>query len=195
VDRHRRGVDVHSERIPNRPKEHLFHFQYKYAIIFHWKFVGRKRSIARRTASDYFLSPSPIFYREAILQQSEASYTPQCDSAHTPEHEVLDTRPTVNFFPQSGGGIRTVIPERLPAHESVFAMTVFKCLGFEFNPILLMLSQCCRGNCVVLGFSECEKQAEVCVQGELPAAGKRNCTVRRSGLIDALSGKRQKPAA
>ena len=69
------------------------------------QFVGRKRSFAsreyrsgtpgsiirsangsnaRRAASDYFFSSPSIFYREAILQQCEASYTPRCDSEHTP---------------------------------------------------------------------------------------------------------------
>mgnify|MGYP001809692818 CR=1 FL=1 len=48
-------------------------------------------SIMRRAASDYFLSQPPSFFREAILQQCEASYTPRCNSEHTPEHEVLDT--------------------------------------------------------------------------------------------------------
>ncbi|KUL30157.1 hypothetical protein [Chlorobium limicola] len=54
---------------------------------------------------------------------------------------MLDIRPTVNFFQQSGRGISAAIPERLPAHESVFAMTVPRSQGFEFNPILLMLLQ------------------------------------------------------
>ena len=59
--------------------------------------MGRKRDIAsrmgvsRRAASDYFLSPPPIFYREAILQQCEASYTPRCDSEQTPVRPANDT--------------------------------------------------------------------------------------------------------
>ncbi len=44
---------------------------------------------------------SPIFYREAILQHCEASYTPRCDSEHTPvrPRTILLFPPTIPIFP------------------------------------------------------------------------------------------------
>ncbi len=43
------------------------------------------------------------------------------------------------FFPAENGGIRKVIPSRLPAHETVYAMTVHKSQGSEFLRVLFIL--------------------------------------------------------
>lgn len=43
------------------------------------------------------------------------------------------------YFPQSEGGIRTVALSRLPPVEPVFAMTVHKSQGSEFDEVLLVL--------------------------------------------------------
>ena len=43
------------------------------------------------------------------------------------------------FFPSPDGGFRKFPPLRLPEHETVFAMTVHKSQGSEFDEILLVL--------------------------------------------------------
>jgi len=43
------------------------------------------------------------------------------------------------FFPADDGGIRKIPPARLPAHETVYAMTVHKSQGSEFGRILVLL--------------------------------------------------------
>ncbi len=43
------------------------------------------------------------------------------------------------FFPSPEGGLRRVSPLRLPDHETVFAMTIHKSQGSEFNRILMLL--------------------------------------------------------
>jgi exodeoxyribonuclease V alpha subunit len=43
------------------------------------------------------------------------------------------------FFPDAGGGVRRFSPYRLPEHETVFAMTVHKSQGSEFDHVLLVL--------------------------------------------------------
>lgn len=43
------------------------------------------------------------------------------------------------FFPAEDGGIRKIPPARLPAHETVYAMTVHKSQGSEFGRVLLLL--------------------------------------------------------
>jgi exodeoxyribonuclease V alpha subunit len=43
------------------------------------------------------------------------------------------------FFPSSDGGIRKFPPLRLPDHETVYAMTVHKSQGSEFNQVLFIL--------------------------------------------------------
>ncbi len=45
------------------------------------------------------------------------------------------------FFPDSGGGFRKVSPARLPMHQTVYAMTVHKSQGSEFERILLVLPE------------------------------------------------------
>jgi exodeoxyribonuclease V alpha subunit len=43
------------------------------------------------------------------------------------------------FFPSSDGRIRKFPPLRLPEHETVFAMTVHKSQGSEFDQVLFIL--------------------------------------------------------
>lgn len=42
-------------------------------------------------------------------------------------------------FIEAGGGIQWLTPEQLPAHETVYAMTVHKSQGTEFNKVVLVL--------------------------------------------------------
>ncbi|NRA22638.1 MAG: exodeoxyribonuclease V subunit alpha [Oceanospirillaceae bacterium] len=42
---------------------------------------------------------------------------------------------------EQGGELRALLPSRLPAHETVFAMTVHKSQGSEFNHVMLVLAQ------------------------------------------------------
>ena len=44
------------------------------------------------------------------------------------------------FFQQSDGEIKTVLPSRVPAHETAFAMTIHKSQGSEFDECLCVLS-------------------------------------------------------
>lgn len=44
------------------------------------------------------------------------------------------------FFKGTDGQIRKIFPHRLPQHETVYAMTVHKSQGSEFNEVLLVLS-------------------------------------------------------
>lgn len=45
------------------------------------------------------------------------------------------------FFPNPGGGFRKIAPARLPVHQTVYAMTVHKSQGSEFERILLVLPE------------------------------------------------------
>lgn len=53
-----------------------------------------------------------------------------------PDSETHDLRV---FFPVSDGGFKKFHPVRLPEHETVFAMTVHKSQGSEFDEVLLVL--------------------------------------------------------
>ncbi len=50
-----------------------------------------------------------------------------------------ETRGLRVFFPASDGGFKKFHPVRLPEHETVFAMTVHKSQGSEFDEVLLVL--------------------------------------------------------
>ena len=54
------------------------------------------------------------------------------DASHGPAPRV--------WFPSKDGAFRNLPVSRLPAHETVFAMTVHKSQGSEFNTVLVMLS-------------------------------------------------------
>jgi len=43
------------------------------------------------------------------------------------------------FFPDSQQGCKSLVPEQLPAHETVYAMTVHKSQGTEFDLVVLVL--------------------------------------------------------
>ncbi|RKZ79079.1 MAG: exodeoxyribonuclease V subunit alpha [Candidatus Parabeggiatoa sp. nov. 3] len=45
------------------------------------------------------------------------------------------------YFPATEGGIRTFWPERLPEHETVYAMTIHKSQGSEFENVFMLLPE------------------------------------------------------
>ncbi len=45
------------------------------------------------------------------------------------------------FFPMADGEIRSFLPTRLPAHEMVYAMTIHKSQGSEFDKVFMLLPQ------------------------------------------------------
>ncbi|MCV2885205.1 exodeoxyribonuclease V subunit alpha [Aestuariibacter sp. AA17] len=49
------------------------------------------------------------------------------------------------YFPDGKGGVRGILPGRLPAHETTFAMTVHKSQGSEFQRVLLCLPNAKQG--------------------------------------------------
>jgi|GEM_PF-5909958 len=73
-------------------------------------------------------SSPPLFYREAILQQCEASYTPRCDSKHTPVRPANDTPhlqlPTTGYW-------LPATEYRLPANRPRPVLTAFFLPLFE----------------------------------------------------------------
>ena len=55
-----------------------------------------------------------------------------------PDPDTLDDKLHV-YFPDAAGGFRRFLPHRLPEHETVFAMTVHKSQGSEFDHVILIL--------------------------------------------------------
>jgi exodeoxyribonuclease V alpha subunit len=94
------------------------------------------------------------------------------------------------FFQSPGGVLRPVHPARLPEHETVFAMTVHKSQGSEFEGILLILPPGERvgltRELLYTAMTRAKKRVEIWSEenGFIEAAKRK--VERSSGLRDAL---------
>ncbi|BEH10484.1 MULTISPECIES: exodeoxyribonuclease V subunit alpha [Geobacter] len=95
-------------------------------------------------------------------------------------------------FPAPGGGVRRLSPARLPAHETVFAMTVHKSQGSEFDRILLVLppfdSPVLTRELVYTGLTRARTGAVIWADEEILRSAAARRSERRSGLREALWG-------
>jgi exodeoxyribonuclease V alpha subunit len=94
------------------------------------------------------------------------------------------------FFRDAGGNIRRFPPVMLPEHETVFAMTVHKSQGSEFESILLILpdydSPLLTRELLYTGITRAKKHVEVWGSEGIFRAAVSRRIVRTSGLYDAL---------
>lgn len=97
------------------------------------------------------------------------------------------------FFTTADGSLRSVLPLRLPQHETAFAMTVHKSQGSEFDRVLLLLpdrqSDVLTRELVYTALTRAKSALVICGPADVfvTAIGKR--MVRKSGLREALWGK------
>jgi exodeoxyribonuclease V alpha subunit len=94
------------------------------------------------------------------------------------------------FFPSPDGGVRKISPVRLPSHETVYAMTVHKSQGSEFERILLLLpghdSELLSRELIYTGITRARTRVAIWgTEGIFTAAVARKIN-RSSGLRDAL---------
>ncbi len=105
-----------------------------------------------------------------------------------PDPELAGT-PRV-YFPTADGGVRKVSPVRLPAHETVYAMTVHKSQGSEFERVLLLLpdrdSELLSRELLYTGITRARSEVEVWGVKEIFATAVARRIERKSGLSDAL---------
>jgi exodeoxyribonuclease V alpha subunit len=96
------------------------------------------------------------------------------------------------WFPSPDGGVRSLLPARLPAHETVFAMTVHKSQGSEFGSILLVLpdrdSPVLTRELLYTGLTRAREHAELWFNEAIFRAAVLRRVERHSGLRDALVG-------
>ena len=96
------------------------------------------------------------------------------------------------FFPGSEGRFRAFHPLRLPDHETVYAMTIHKSQGSEFDHVLLVLpdrdAPVLTRELIYTGITRAKKKASL--WGSLPVlrTAVSRCTKRLSGLSEALWG-------
>ena len=94
------------------------------------------------------------------------------------------------FFPDLDGGLRSIPVERLPLHETAFAMTIHKSQGSEFDQILMLLppgdSNLITRELIYTGITRGKTFVEIWANEVAFCAGVRKKTERHSGLRDVL---------
>lgn len=107
-----------------------------------------------------------------------------------PDHETADR--LLVFFPDLAGGFRKLHPLRLPPHETVFALTVHKSQGSEFDSVLLILpdsySPVLARELIYTAVTRARKNVEIWSGQELLKAAVAAQAHRHSGLRDAIWG-------
>jgi exodeoxyribonuclease V alpha subunit len=99
---------------------------------------------------------------------------------------------TAVFFPEAGGGMRRVGALRLPEHETVFAMTVHKSQGSEFDRVLLLLpdadARVLTRELVYTGLTRAIRRVDLRADPRILQTAVGRPIRRTSGLRDALWG-------
>jgi exodeoxyribonuclease V alpha subunit len=96
------------------------------------------------------------------------------------------------FFQTPDGNLRKIHPLRLPEHETVYAMTVHKSQGAEFDQVVLMLtdrdSPVLARELVYTGLTRAKEKVEIWGEEAVFDMSVARRTERMSGLRDALWG-------
>ena len=101
-----------------------------------------------------------------------------------------DGAPPLVHFPDETGAIRAIARERLPGHETVYAMTVHKSQGSEFEHVLLVLpdreSPVLTRELLYTGLTRARKSVRIFGDESVLRTAVETQAQRLSGLTDAL---------
>ncbi|NVN92537.1 MAG: exodeoxyribonuclease V subunit alpha [Desulfuromonadales bacterium] len=93
-------------------------------------------------------------------------------------------------FPTPEGDVRTVSPLRLPAHETVYAMTIHKSQGSEFERLLMLLPahdvDVVTRELIYTGITRARSRVEIWGRDDLFVTAVARKIERKSGLSEAL---------
>jgi len=96
------------------------------------------------------------------------------------------------FFREEHGILRNIAPSLLPGHETVFAMTVHKSQGSEFNRVLLIMpdrdSPLLTRELLYTAITRARKNVEIWGSKTIFVSGVNRRIKRTSGLTEALWG-------
>ena len=94
------------------------------------------------------------------------------------------------FFSGPDGGLRRFSPARLPPHQTVYAMTVHKSQGSEFERVLLVLPDChsplISRELLFTAISRARNRMEICGNRQVFEQAILTSTERHSGLREKL---------
>ncbi|MCG6862489.1 MAG: exodeoxyribonuclease V subunit alpha [Chromatiaceae bacterium] len=98
----------------------------------------------------------------------------------------------LRVFFATGEGVRRILPSRLPRHETVYAMTVHKSQGSEFDEVALVLpeveSRVLTRELVYTGITRARKRVRLLATEDRLREAIARPVVRSTGLYDALWG-------
>jgi len=99
------------------------------------------------------------------------------------------------FFRDQRQGLRSITPERLPQHETVWAMTVHKSQGSEFDKVVLILSDSdvpvLTRELLYTGITRARFYADIWTTRDALSKTIQKQVIRQSGLTDAITGQRK----
>jgi exodeoxyribonuclease V alpha subunit len=94
-------------------------------------------------------------------------------------------------FPEETGGLRAIARERLPEHETAYALTIHKSQGSEFDEVLLLLPEATNPvltrALLYTGLTRAKKVVRLLASEASLRAAIGSPAPRRSGLSDALA--------
>ncbi|PKF58125.1 exodeoxyribonuclease V subunit alpha [Alteromonadales bacterium alter-6D02] len=94
------------------------------------------------------------------------------------------------YFKMADGNIKSFLPSRLPSHDTVYAMTIHKSQGSEFDHVLMALPEQWSGlltkELIYTGITRAKKRVDLFTPLAVLTKATRSQTVRDSGLADAL---------
>ncbi len=95
-------------------------------------------------------------------------------------------------FPDGNGGIRMIPVSRMPARETVFAMTIHKSQGSEFDRVLMILpdrdSPVLTRELLYTGVTRAARRLEIRTEAEMLRRAVKRPVQRNSGLRQAIEG-------
>ena len=101
-----------------------------------------------------------------------------------------DGRTALVYFPDETGTLRAIAQERLPAHAPVYALTIHKSQGSEFDHVLLVLpekvSPVLTRQLFYTGLTRARKSVRILAPENILRATIATQLERKSGLTDAL---------
>ncbi len=156
---------------------------------------GLNNVIEKILARQELIAPSSLFYPKRPVLITVNDYSMRLFNGDT---GILFPDPDNGgllrvFFPNPEGGVRSIPPERLPAHETAYAMTIHKSQGSEFDRVLMLLPQVdsdlLTRELIYTGMTRAKKNVELWANKEVFFSAVRRKTERNSGLKDALRWK------
>jgi exodeoxyribonuclease V alpha subunit len=139
-----------------------------------------------------FINPSTRWYRGRPLLVTANDYPLRLFNGDCgiclPEPENCGAARV--FFAAKDGNVRSVSPERLPQHETAYAMTVHKSQGSEFERVLLILpptdNELLARELLYTGLTRAKHSVELVAEETVFCAAVRKRAERKSGLTEML---------